>query len=100
VVKDDFMETKSGASGIGMAGPSNLVGGGAKSCTDGYTTPVMSVKRKGTLSPFNFTAEDSENQIEGGLAYVKSLLKAAMNEARLGGQKSESSRLMKLLEDI
>jgi len=86
-VKDDVMGTDSG-------------GGGARSFTDGNTTPVMGVKRKGTLFSLNSKAEESESRIEVGLAFIKSSLKTAMNEAKSGGEKPVSGHLMKLLEDI
>jgi len=60
----------------------------------------MGIKRKGTISINTSTVEGSKNQIEAGLVYIKSSLKTAMNEARLGGDRSESNRLMEWLEDI
>lgn len=52
------------------------------------------------LFPLDSKAEDTENQFEASLAYIKSSLKSAMNEAKLGGEKSGFRLLMKLLEDI
>jgi len=44
--------------------------------------------------------EGSECQIEAGLAFVKSALKTAMNEARTVESKSGSKFFIKLLEEI
>jgi len=46
----------------------------------------MGSKRKGSFSTFGSMAESSEKKIEAGLAYIKSLLKSAMKEAKLGGE--------------
>lgn len=73
---------------------------GLRLCTDGETTPVMGVKRKSTISLPSSPVEGSENQMEAGLAFIKSSLKAAMNEARLGRDNLGSSRLIKMLEEI
>jgi hypothetical protein len=75
------METDSVASDVVTVGSPNLGWEGDRPCTDGNTTPVMGVKRKGTLSSLRPMAEGSENQIEAGLAYIKSSLVSAMNEA-------------------
>jgi len=99
-VDEYAMEIESGVSGVRVDGASNPGPGGARSCTDGETTPVMGSKRKCTISTLTSTVEGSENQIEAGLAYIKSSLKSAMNEVRSGGDKSASNRLMKMLEDI
>lgn len=60
---------------------------GTRLCIDGETTPIMGVKRKATISPPSSTMKGSDNQIEAGLAFIKSSLKSAMNEARLGRDK-------------
>lgn len=73
---------------------------GNRLCTGVDTTPVTGVKRKVALTIPTSTAEGSGNQVEAGLACIKSLLETAMNEARQGGDKSGSNRLIKILEDI
>jgi len=87
------------ASGVAIIGSPNFEREGDRSCTDSVTTSVTSGKRKGSLPTFGSTAESSEKQIEAGLTYVTSVLKSAMNEAKLEGEKSGSS-LFKLLEDM
>lgn len=63
------------------------------------TTAVMGVKRKGTLSSLSSLAVGCENQIKAGLALIKSMLKSAMHEVSLKGNKLDS-KLTKFLEDI
>jgi len=99
-VDDDGMETESGDSGVGKVGFPNSSPMGSKLCTAGDTTPVTGVKRKVDITLPTHTAEGSGNQVEAGLACIKSLLKTAMNEARQGGEKPGSSRLIKILENI
>jgi len=89
---DGTMETESG--------DPNSSPMGNRLCTGGDTTPVTGVKRKVTITLSTSTAEGCENQIEAGLACIKSLLKTAMTEAKQGGDKSGSNRLIKILEDI
>lgn len=73
---------------------------GNRLCTGGDTTPVTGVKRKVAITIPTSTTESSGNQVEAGLACIKSLLKTAMTEARQGGDKSGSNRLIRILEDI
>jgi hypothetical protein len=89
---DDTMEAESG--------DPNSSPMGNRLCTGGDTTPVTGVKRKVAITKPTSTAEGSGNQVEAGLACIKSLLKTAMTEARQGGDKSGSNRLIKILEDI
>jgi len=73
---------------------------GLSVCSGLNTTPEHGFKRNNTLTAPS--AETGENQIKASLAYIKSMLKTTMQEARTVGGKTTSSKqlLMKLLEDM
>ncbi|KAL4091730.1 hypothetical protein QTP88_026377 [Uroleucon formosanum] len=73
---------------------------GVRLCTGGDTTPVMGAKRKGVPSSPPLFAEGDEGRIEAGLAYIRSMLKSAMTEARAVGARSGSDGLIKSLENV
>uniref|UniRef100_A0A2S2NAJ7 Uncharacterized protein n=1 Tax=Schizaphis graminum TaxID=13262 RepID=A0A2S2NAJ7_SCHGA len=99
-ISDIFIEIELSAPGAGSIDSLKTGLRGISVCTDVETTPVMGITRNSAISSLFSVVEGSENQIEAGLAYIKSTLKTALHEARSGGDKSGSNRLIKLLEEI